>query len=87
MIHDAVDNDVVRNRYIITRVMEQIGAGGIIQRVGIHRAAVAAHKLPHHRLRRQLRAVRVHIEAVIAAVAVGHSQRHGVALIPRQVAP
>ena len=87
MTHDAVNKDVIRFLHAVTGVVEQVGTGGIIQGVRIGRAAVAAHELPNHRLRRQLRAVRVHIEAVIAAVAVGHSQRHGIPLIPRQVAP
>ena len=87
MVHNAVNNDVVRHRHVVARIVEQVGASGVVQRVRVHRAAVAAHKFPHHRLRRQLRAVRVHIEAVIAAITVGHGQRHGIPLIPRQITP
>ena len=87
MVHNTVNDDVVRHRHVVARIVEQVGAGGVVQRVREHRAAVAAHELPNHRLRRQLCAVRVHIEAVIAAVAIGHGQRHSIPLIPRQVAP
>ena len=87
VLHDAVDDDVIRHRHIVAGIVKQLLAGGVIQCVGVRRAAVAADELPDDGLCRQLRAVRVHIEAVIAAVAVGHGQRHGVPLVPAQAAP
>ena len=88
MTHDAVNKDVIRLLHAVTGVVEQVGAGGIIQGVGIGRAAVAAHELPNHRLCRQLRAVGMDtIKIIVAAVAVGECQRHSVPLIPAQAAP
>ena len=88
MTHDAVNKDVIRFLHAVAGVVEQVGAGGIIQGVGIGRAAVAAHELPNHRLRRQLRAVGMDtIKIIVAAVAVGECQRHSVPLIPAQAAP
>ena len=87
VLHDAVDDDVIRHRHIVAGIVKQLLAGGVIQRVGVRRAAVAADELPDDGLRRKLRTVRVHIEAVVAAIAVGHGQRHGVPLVPAQPAP
>ena len=88
MVHNAVNNDVVRHRHVVARIVEQVGAGGIIQGVRIGRTAVAAHELPNHRLCRQLRAVGMDtIKIIVAAVAVGERQRHSVPLIPAQAAP
>ena len=52
MTHNAVNKDVIRLLHAVTGVVEQVGAGGIIQGVRIGRTAVAAHELPNHRLRR-----------------------------------
>lgn len=88
MPHDAVNKDVIRLLHTVTGVVEQVGAGGIIQGVRIGRAAVAAHELPNHRLCRQLRAVGMDsIKIIVTAVAVGECQRHSVPLIPAQAAP
>ena len=88
MTHNAVNKDVIRLLHAVAGVVEQVGAGGVVQRVGVHRAAVAAHELPNHRLCRQLRAVGMDaIKIIVAAVAVGECQRHSVPLIPAQAAP
>ena len=88
MTHNAVNKDVIRLLHAVAGVVEQVGAGGIIQGVGIGRTAVAAHELPNHRLCRQLRAVGMDsIKIIVTAVAVGECQRHSVPLIPAQAAP
>ena len=87
MLHHAVNDGIVGLSYARVHIAEHPMAGGVVQRVGVGGAAVAADKFPDNGLGRQLRIIGIHIKCIAAAVAVGQCQGHRITLIPAQSAP
>ena len=67
MLHHAVNDGVIGFSYARVHIAEHPMAGGVVQRVGVGGAAVAADKFPDNGLGRQLRIIVIHIKCIAAA--------------------